>query len=327
LSGLLHQSRAVDWALGKQVDRLLANDGAVRGIASGADEVTAPAVVLATGGMSASYDMLAQYYPRSLSDAAGQVRYVGLPTARGDAVRLAASLGAQVVGHNRGSRVPQTPFGGLYLPSFVLVVNQLGRRYFDETTFPGASERLLEAQPGAVAYVIIDDATRREFTSAALVRPHFKTSFGAHVNYTVDGIGQLVKEGKLAVYDSVAELAAGIRVPLANLDGTLERYNRMVHKGRDEDYLKASSGLRLVSAPPFYVGTMRLPELGLTGVGLRIDHDAHVLHETSLAIEGLFAAGEAAGGVIGDVYAGAGNAIAAATVFGRVAGRTAAQKD
>ncbi|GAA1268802.1 hypothetical protein GCM10009609_34900 [Pseudonocardia aurantiaca] len=43
-----------------------------------------------------------------------------------------------------------------------------------------------------------------------------------------------------------------------------------------------------------------------------------------MPIPGLFAAGEVAGGVFGDRYAGGGNAIANAVVFGRIAGRNAA---
>ena len=41
-------------------------------------------------------------------------------------------------------------------------------------------------------------------------------------------------------------------------------------------------------------------------------------------IAGLFAAGETAGGVLGERYIGGGNSIANAIVFGRLAGRQAA---
>ena len=45
-----------------------------------------------------------------------------------------------------------------------------------------------------------------------------------------------------------------------------------------------------------------------------------------LAIPGLYAAGECAGGVLGDVYMGSGNALASAVTFGRIAGASAAAR-
>ena len=45
---------------------------------------------------------------------------------------------------------------------------------------------------------------------------------------------------------------------------------------------------------------------------------------TGAVIPGLFAAGEAAGGVMGPRYVGGGNSISNAIVFGRLAGRAAA---
>jgi succinate dehydrogenase/fumarate reductase flavoprotein subunit len=50
----------------------------------------------------------------------------------------------------------------------------------------------------------------------------------------------------------------------------------------------------------------------------------HVYDEAGAVIPGLFAAGEAAGGVMGPRYVGGGNSISNAIVFGRLAGATAA---
>jgi fumarate reductase flavoprotein subunit len=70
---------------------------------------------------------------------------------------------------------------------------------------------------------------------------------------------------------------------------------------------------------------MKLNMLALTAIGMRIDHEACVIHENSLPIPGLYAAGECVGGVLGSIYVGSGNAVANCTVFGRVAGRNAAR--
>ena len=61
-----------------------------------------------------------------------------------------------------------------------------------------------------------------------------------------------------------------------------------------------------------------------TGTGLRIDREARVLDRADCPIAGLFAAGEATGGMFGECYAGGGASIANAIIFGRVAGRNAA---
>ncbi|AIY18484.2 Fumarate reductase flavoprotein subunit [Pimelobacter simplex] len=61
-----------------------------------------------------------------------------------------------------------------------------------------------------------------------------------------------------------------------------------------------------------------------THAGLEIDHNAAVLDERGRPIPGLFAAGEAGGGVLGSRYVGGGNAVANALTLGRLAGQNAA---
>jgi fumarate reductase flavoprotein subunit len=58
---------------------------------------------------------------------------------------------------------------------------------------------------------------------------------------------------------------------------------------------------------------------------MRIDTDARVLTEAGDVIPGLFAAGEATGGVIGDRYVGSGNSLSNGATFGRIAGQAAAK--
>lgn len=58
--------------------------------------------------------------------------------------------------------------------------------------------------------------------------------------------------------------------------------------------------------------------------GLRIDGSARVLHRSGRPIPGLFAAGELVGGLFYHNYPG-GSGLAAGAVFGRRAGRSAAE--
>jgi succinate dehydrogenase/fumarate reductase flavoprotein subunit len=328
LHGRLQNFPKLDIAMNSYVQRLLHREGTVYGVATADYEVEAGAVVLATGGMGANLDMLAQWHPRALGDAQGRLKYVGVETSRGDSIRLGAPVGAQVTGMSRGSRSPTGPLGGSYQPGFSLIVNTLGRRYFDESSPYGLSEVLLAAQPGAMAFVIVDEATKNAMQTEADVRRYLKVlvpgSEVAHRAWTSAGMDELLAERAIKRANTLEELARLITVPPANLLGTVERYNQHVVAGEDADYLKKGEWLRPVSTPPFYASPITLYVFGLTGAGVRIDHNASVLHETSRSIPGLFAAGECTGGVLGDIYVGSGNSLANCTVFGRVAGRNAA---
>jgi fumarate reductase flavoprotein subunit len=131
-------------------------------------------------------------------------------------------------------------------------------------------------------------------------------------------------EGKVVRADTIEELAEAIGVPPASLAGAVTRYNADVEAGKDSMYLKEPSVMRPVATGPFYAVEVRLTQLGLTSVGLRIDAGARVVGEASAPVPGLFAAGECTGGVLGDVYMGSGNSLANCLTFGRIAGRSAA---
>ena len=104
----------------------------------------------------------------------------------------------------------------------------------------------------------------------------------------------------------------------------MAEYNEDARNGHDRRYLKAGE-LREVSSGPFYAIEVRASTFGNTFPGLRIDGDARVYDEAGAAIGGLFAAGEAAGGVMGPRYVGGGNSISNAIIFGRIAGASAAR--
>jgi fumarate reductase flavoprotein subunit len=156
-----------------RVDRLILRDGAVCGVAIGADEVTAPSVVIACGGLGANLEMLNHWNPESFWGAGGPIGYYGHEFARGDAIKLGLQVGAQIV-RGEGIRNMACVFLTSYLPSFALVVNQLGRRFHDETISYAISTNLLPRQPGGVAYVLFDDAVKRSLRSRADIRKYIK---------------------------------------------------------------------------------------------------------------------------------------------------------
>ena len=122
---------------------------------------------------------------------------------------------------------------------------------------------------------------------------------------------------------TLAELAARAGIEPAALENTIAEYNQDARNGQDRRFLKAGE-LREVIADPFYAVEVRASTFGNTFPGLRIDGNGHVYDKAGTAIPGLFAAGEAAGGVMGPRYVGGGNSISNAIVFGRLAGAAAA---
>ncbi|WP_409329679.1 FAD-dependent oxidoreductase [Trujillonella humicola] len=317
----------VEVALGRRVDRLLVEDGAVTGIAVGADTITAGAVVLATGGFGDDPDRLAAHYPSAA--ATGCAWYIGAPGSRGDALDLADQVGAQVLGHDRGLRLLHAGFAPIYeayLPGWIVIVNREGRRFFDETAPYGITDGLLRAQ-GDVAYAVFDDATLIAATAAGVARYKQKipgSTKRQSPHWNADVVEQMVAAGKVHRTDTTAELAEALGLPVDAFEGSVARHNEQVAAGEDSDYLKDPGFLEPIATPPFYGAEIRPATVCFTACGPRIDRDARVLDRAGRPVPGLFAAGECTGGVIGPAYVGSGNSYANCVVFGRVAGAAAA---
>jgi fumarate reductase flavoprotein subunit len=322
----------IDLALKQRVDRLLTDRGRVTGIAAGGDEITADAVVLATGGIEGNQELIGKYLPNAVAAAGDWLWTNGLEPvsryARGDVFALTAPVSAQITGHNRWLCNLRPNFAresDPYFPGWLVCVNKAGRRFFDEMSPYSVTQPIVLAQDGPV-WVVFDDAAKRAS------RPKSTKAFKKVVipgmtweDWVEPEIDAMVAAGKVTAAGSIAELARATGIPPDGLDGTIEKYNADVAAGEDTVHLKKPGVLRPVATPPFYATEVRLCQLSVTAVGPRIDRDGRVLNTSNLAIPGLFAGGECAGGVLGDVYVGSGNALASALVFGRVAGRSAAR--
>ena len=329
---VLHQrcrERGVEVALGNHVDRLLQREGAVVGVRAGGDDVEARAVVLATGGFGANRALIAEHLP-SLAHYGELVFYIGPDSSRGDALELGRQVGANTVGHDvyvplLSPRLDTREFGA-YMPGWLLLLGPDGRRVCDETAPYGQTYGLVRAA-GDVAYGVFDARTLADNGTPRL--PTFKPKFpggseGPPNIWTSDAVRRYVDSGAMVEAQTLAELANGLGLSEAAVAGAIARYNRLARAGEDRDFGKPADFLRTVETPPFYGVEIRPSTLGITSYGLEIDDQAHVLDPCSNEIEGLFAAGECAGGILGTRYAGSGNSWANCLVFGRVAGRSAA---
>lgn len=138
----------------------------------------------------------------------------------------------------------------------------------------------------------------------------------------------------------LAELAAKTGIDASGLARTVESWNRHVAAGEDPDFGRGSSAydgywgddsattqagktLGPIDTAPYYAVPVSIGAMGTKG-GPRTDHDARILHVGGEPIPGLFAAGNAMGGVTGRAYGGAGGTLGPAMVFGYRAGHAAA---
>ena len=104
--------------------------------------------------------------------------------------------------------------------------------------------------------------------------------------------------------DSIAELARKIeagnehqRVPLAHLEETVANWNRYVEAGADPEFEREKEGsMRPISTGPFYALSIMIVWHDSYG-GLRVNGRQQVIDMEGAPIPGLFAGGEAAGGL------------------------------
>lgn len=317
----------VEFALGQRIDRLVVQDGVVHGVAVGGDEITAGAVVIASGGFGANEEKRRELFP-SVFDT-GWSYYIGADGARGDALDFTREVDAQVTGYNRGLRLLHTDFDKMYeayIPGWLILVNRDGRRFCNETAPYGIMDGLL-AEQGDVAFAIFDHRRLVEATELGVAR--YKQSIPGSTkrqspHWNLDIIEMMQKEGKVHVADSVDSLAEKIGVPAAHLLATVDRVNELHARHEDADYLKDPKFLEPIAEGPFYAVEVRPATCCFTACGLRIDRDAQVLDSSGRPIPGLYAAGEVTGGVIGPRYVGSGNSYGNCVTMGRVAGQSAA---
>jgi 3-oxosteroid 1-dehydrogenase len=140
--------------------------------------------------------------------------------------------------------------------------------------------------------------------------------------------------------ETLSALAHQIGVDAQNLQRSVNRFNRFVETGVDEDFgrggnaqdryysdpsRKPNPNLGALDMGPFYAVPVVAGDLGTKG-GLLTNADAQVLREDGTVINGLFACGNCSAAVMGRSYAGAGSTLGPAMTFGFVAAETAAQE-
>jgi fumarate reductase flavoprotein subunit len=275
--------------------------GVVSGVVTEKGALPAAKVIIASGGFGASPELLAEYIP----DAVG-IPFPGHFGSTGDGIRMGMALGAAVehmgafqpypayVGPEKRSVPPEVALSG------GIMVDVDGRRFVDETRYPGGLSAGMLALPDKRAFEILDERVYQ-------LQRHELAGFR--------------KEGLLKQGQSPGELAAQLTIDSDGLEQTIRACNQLAGGGAD------SFGRRL-PAPmggAFYGIEVKVALYHTQG-GLKVNVDGQVLRADDTVIAGLYAGGGAAIGVSGSGMEGylPGNGQLASLGLGMIAGEHAA---
>ncbi|MFI1462101.1 FAD-dependent oxidoreductase [Nocardia carnea] len=317
------RAHSVEVVLGTRVEKLLVQQGRVAGVVADGIDMQAKAVVVASGGFARDPEFLDRYFP-DVREAGESLFVVAAPGSRGDHLRFGENIGAALTGHGWGLLMPTVYFQRQhhwqsgFPPASRIHVNPQGRRFMDEDASYAVSTGILD-QHGGYGWMIFDEKARTGLAPG-------------YTDWTAERVAEEVAAGRTVRAGSWDELAAAIGVPAAALRTSIDRWNAEVPAGQDTEFRRhvslAAKGvtepLDPIETGPFYAARILPAELVCTHTGLEIDARAAVLDTTGAPVAGLFAAGEAGGGVLGQRYVGGGNAVANALTMGRIAGRSAA---
>lgn len=263
--------------------------------------VNAKAVVLATGGFGSNMEMVTKYRP----ELEGYLS-TNAPGILGQGIAIAVAAGADVVDLEKIQIHPtvQAETGALITEGLrgdgAILINQNGQRFYDEVSTRDKVSAAEIAQPGSSGWLIVDG----RMTDASSV------------------IQGYIRKGITVSGNTWEELAQAMGVPAQAFVETMTKWNGYVAEKYDPDFGRTSFAKPLDQAP--YYAIHVTPGIHHTMGGVVIDENTEVLNTSGKVIKGLYAAGEVTGGVHGGNRLG-GNAVADFVVFGRIAGRQAAE--
>lgn len=289
-------------------------------------DIRAKAVILASGGFQANAEWRTRYLGPSWDLA--KVRGTRFNTGAG--IQMALDVGARPAGNWSGCHAVgwdrnAPEHGDLAVGDgfqkhsypFGIMINANGRRFVDEGadfrnyTYAKYGRVILE-QPGNFAWQIFDQKV------VHLLRDEYRIKQVTKVK--ADTLEELV--GKLEGVDAAAALKE-INAYNAAVS-TATPFNPNVKDGRGTKGLAVD---KTNWANTLYQGPFEAYQVGcgitFTFGGLRIADDAQVLDVDLNPISGLYAAGELVGGLFYFNYPG-GTGLMAGSVFGRIAGTSAA---
>lgn len=336
LKGIL--DRNIPILLDTRARRLIIEGGRVIGVDAESNNTSVRlkakrAVILATAGFEWNEDLVNKFLPGPIPAPNSP------PFNEGDGLVMAMEAGADLanmgeIWHYPSVMIPGESYEGKPLSRgikaersgpHVIWVNAEGRRFVNEAANYNSVGKAFFAMKTSApsfsnlpAWAIFDSQYREKYV-----------------------IGTTMPEDKdpgwITKADTLEALAQKTGIQSAGLLATVERWNVLVAKGKDEDFGKGDSAfdrfqgdhaapnpnLGTIEKGPFYAVSLYPGALGTKG-GPRTNNKAQVMSLRNEVIPGLYAAGNVAASVAGPSYYGVGSTLGPAMTWGYIAGRSAA---
>lgn len=300
-----------------KAEELIVENGRVTGVKAESEDIlytltARKGVIIASGGFGSNIEMRVKYN-EDMDDKILSTNTVG---STGDGITMGEAVNAELVDMEQIQTYPICdPLTGtlLYfddarLFGHTVIVNKEGKRFVEELGRRDEMSMAITEQTGNVCYEIIDE---NGYVESELEKNH-----KPELDY-------LFENDLLVKADTLEEAAEMFDLDVDEVVATVERYNTYVEAGEDPEFNKRSLPSKLEKGP-FYI-LKAAPAVHHTMGGLKINTEAEVVDVDGNVIEGLYAAGEVTGGIHGKNRLGS-NAMADITVFGRIAGRNAANQ-
>lgn len=272
------------------------------------DFVARGGVVVATGGFHNNKEMICKY----MGGGVAWMPLRGAATLTGENIELTRPFFPQYVNLDQFHGGPihgPTKANPSLMVNYGIIVNKEAVRIIDEVnTYVHIAKKLPTITPDNWAFIVIDQQVVDVPTVAARIKRY--------------------KKAKAPIYEgaTIAELAAQMGVPAEALEATVAKYNKAVKEGKAG---KLTPPNTLKNAPLIEKGPfLAFPfQGGMTATfgGPKISLKAEVLNTENRPVPGLYAAGNAIGGLFYDDYI-VGSQLTAAVIWGRVAGEEAAKR-
>lgn len=282
---------------------LIVTDGTVTGVKASGEGVNytinAKAVILATGGYAHNRDLVSDKYVEFI--------YAGNAGHDGDALKMVEAVDAAtrnlelinmqpntMVLPNGAAQYTNFGSGAVYKMSGILV-NENGVRFAAES---GKDWELMQAMgENEITYLLMDQENFEAFNKGMIDRKIFSSEDVEEWTSEEYNGNPIYKAAS-----SLAELAEKLNLPADALEETVAKYNEAVNTGAEDEFGRALT-MTIAEEGPYYALELRVRYYTSLG-GLCINENMQVLNNSDTAVEGLYAAGEVVGGVMGDLYVG-----------------------
>lgn len=277
-------------------------------------------VIISTGGFGANVEFR-QKVNTGIWKEANLDKEIGCSNisvaAQGDGLLMAEKVNADLIGladiqvHPNG-----TPGTGLMLDIKTsgrnrLFINTNGDRFVDEGAPRDVLSKAVFAQPGQTFWLVQNHLRYPDENKIDLLSGRT--------------MHDMLEQGRVQKAETLEDLAKIMKVDVNRLRASIEEYNRVARHEVETDrfgFRANHTDDRPITEGPYYVAR-KVPTIHHTMGGIKINTNAEVIDRNGKVIPGLYAAGEVTGGVHGENRLG-GNAVADCMVFGRTAGRMAA---